>query len=82
MVGVRVAIIVVLLFEKVVRILDLGDRLADLLSTPDFGQLLNETSLDELSETLLFEELFETSLNVCEALLDRALLTETLPTET
>jgi hypothetical protein len=85
MVEVRVAIIVVLSFEKVVRILDLEDRLEDLLSIPDFGQLLNETSLDELNETLLFEVLFEIPLDVSEALLNRALaalLTATLSSET
>ncbi len=81
--GVRVAIIVVLSLEKVVRILDLEDRLPDLLSTLDFGQLLNEASLDELNETLPIEVLFEISLYVDEALLNRApLLTEALSTET
>ena len=45
--------------EKIVRMLEVGDRLADMLSTSDLGPLLNETSLDEAlpDETLLIESL-------------------------
>jgi hypothetical protein len=60
-----------------------GDRQADLLSTSDLGQLLNETSLDEvlLNETLLIEALL-TEISLDEVLLNETLLIEALLTET